>query len=208
MKPIIFIKQVNGLLISKRVPRRHGQRPYIISDGLEGVIVGEFNNLRNAERFADGHKKDMLAGMLPSKARFMIPIMMAFFIFSGIARAAVPIDGDKAVRAIVGEAEGEPYAGKLAVAHALRNRAKIAYYGRRGVFVGVYGLQREIKAPERVWREAREAWEASAWVDDSTSGASVWGTDSDVRKFEKQKWFKNCRFMKRIGAHNFFKEVV
>ena len=100
--------------------------------------------------------------------------------FSTLAARAT-VDNSQAVTAIVGEAAGESYSVKLAVAAAIRNRNSLR---------GVYGLNAAHNAsePAWVWRDARRAWTESAMTD-PTHGANHFGNADDVRKgtFEGMK---------------------
>lgn len=101
-----------------------------------------------------------------------------------------------AIKAIVGEAENQGFKGQLAVAEAIRTR---------GSLKGVYGAKRDIsKAPKSVLEEAERAWEVSK---DTTTvkGADVWGTEADVQKFKKTRWFKSYKQVAKIKDHYFFK---
>ena len=107
------------------------------------------------------------------------------------------VNPTEAVNAIIGESEAEPFIGKIAIGEAIRNKGNLR---------GVYGLSstRITKASSRVRAECEAAWResrASSLVGD----ASVWGTDSDVRKFKKSRWFRSYEFVRRIGNHSFFR---
>lgn len=101
--------------------------------------------------------------------------------------------GCQPVRAIVGEAAGQPYAVKLAVACAIRNRCVPHGPGLRGV----YGLNAAHNAtePAKVWQEAARAWAESARRD-VTGGADHFGNASDVRKGT----FSGMRLVAVVGA--------
>lgn len=126
-------------------------------------------------------------------------ILMLWMSITSVSFAQIDVSSNsfKAVNAILGEAEGEPYLGKVALGEALRNR---------GTFRGVYGLSspRLSKASARVRAECEKAWRESG-TSSLVSGADVWGTDSDVKKFRKTKWFKSYKFVRKIGSHSFFK---
>lgn len=102
---------------------------------------------------------------------------------------------DDAVRAIMGEARGESYLGKVAIAEAVR---------ARGTLKGVYGFKAKFSEPDRVWDEARRAWEESKKTN-LTKGATVWGNKSDVAIFKKTRWFKSYELTAQIGGHYFFR---
>ena len=93
--------------------------------------------------------------------------------------------------AVLGEARGEPEAGKTALAEALRNRNRMG---------GVYGYDAELKARAETERAVQKSR-----TSDIVKGADVWGTDEDVKKFKKSKWFSRYEFVCRIGRHNFYR---
>lgn len=112
---------------------------------------------------------------------------------SAEANAVIP---ELAVRAIIGEAAGEPYIGKVALAEAIRNRGNLN---------GVYGLNREsfISAqPKWVHEQAKKAWKESA-NSNHVKGASFW----ESTDFKTPKWSKGMTETAHIGKHKFYREV-
>ena len=114
-------------------------------------------------------------------------------------------DNDR-INAIVGEAGNQGYQGMLGIACAIRNRAKIPYY-KNNVLHGVYGLNAKqlTKEPKVLFQQAAKAWNESA-TNDIVGGAYMWGSDSDIEKFNKESWFRNMKATVRIKDHTFFKE--
>jgi hypothetical protein len=106
-----------------------------------------------------------------------------------------------AVLAIVGEAEGESMQGKIAVAEVIR---------RRGSLKGVYGHKSNRVVNKHYsascYADSVKAWELSK-TSNLTDEADGWGNESDIRKFKTQAWFKNCRVIKQIGNHYFWKDI-
>ena len=103
--------------------------------------------------------------------------------------------GGEAIRAIYGEACGEPYVGKLAVAGAIRNR---------GTLRGVYGqtsplLTQPINA--RAWAQCARAWRESA-TRDITHGATHWENTHD---FGANYWTRKMQCVGTFGRQQFFK---
>lgn len=123
----------------------------------------------------------------------VLVILMAVAI--GQAHAEVP--ASLAVRAIIGEASGEGYAGMLAVAEAIRNRGNLK---------GVYGVNAKHvdSQPEYVWTRARKAWKDSAYSN-VTSGANGWGTKKDIEQFKREGWWPRAKVTAVIGSHTFYK---
>lgn len=135
------------------------------------------------------------------KAWFLMALLCGI---STNAHAAGQMNDQDAIKAVIGEAEGESYEGKLAVACAIRNR---------GTLKGVYG-----KNAPRVRRHmysritagtAGLAWEASTNMDLCASlidGAQYWASlklDQDWKnKMVKQGYHHTAT----IGGHTFFRK--
>jgi hypothetical protein len=102
-----------------------------------------------------------------------------------------------ALRAIAGEAEGESYEGMVALAEAIRNR---------GTLKGVYGLNaprvKSGKVSKETYAKIKKAWKESE-TSNKVGGADHWGNDSDLKKFEKEKWYSNMQKTIKIGNHTF-----
>lgn len=103
------------------------------------------------------------------------------------------IDRMMAIRAIVGEAEGESYVGKVAIAEAIRNR---------GTLKGVYGVNslRLAKSPKWVWKDAEKAWRESAHTN-LVNGADHW----ESTDFKVPSWAKKMTKTATIGKHVFYR---
>lgn len=114
---------------------------------------------------------------------------------------ASEIPMDKAVLAIIGEAESQGYTGLLAVACALRNR---------GTLKGVYGLNaprvKKHLYSQKTYDMATRAWVASYRID-ITHGSTGWGNANDGQEFAKCKWWKNCVVVFRYKDHFFYREA-
>jgi len=140
---------------------------------------------------------------------FLIVFFTSIFVaFAGVNVEAISmahsINGiPGGVGAIIGEAEAECYAGKVALAEAIRNRLK-----EQKNFKGIYGLRakkRIIKAPKYVKKQSHKAWEESK-ESNLTKGATVWGNEDDLKKFAGMAWFKHFSMTTKIGNHYFFAE--
>jgi hypothetical protein len=110
----------------------------------------------------------------------------------------------RVVNAILGEAEGESYDGKLAIACAIRNR---------GTLKGVYGENaprvKQRKYSSKALVDAIRAYEESQHEESCAfiRGATGWGNKNDIRMFRRTKWWKNCKIVKQIGGHWFYSEI-
>ena len=106
------------------------------------------------------------------------------------------IDQEKAVRAIIGEAEDQGDLGMLAVAEAIRNR---------GTLKGVLGLQspRIRRAKPITWRKARVAWEKSRNTN-TVRNASHW---ENVNAFGEPSWAKDMRKVIVVRDHVFYEKL-
>ena len=138
-------------------------------------------------------------------------ILMFVFgcLLAGVAFSAESMDRDRAVRAIIGEAEGEGYDGMYAVACGLRNR---------GSFDGVYGDRAVILHKGRLWRfkdgqpqyeisteiiqKAGKAWSNAEWGEDVTGGATHW---ENIDQFGVPYWARGLKKTAKIGSHTFYK---
>lgn len=120
----------------------------------------------------------------------MITIVM-LFINPTLSQAKI-LD-DVAVKCIMGEARGESYEGKLAIAEALRNRNHTS---------GVYGCKAYYKEPEWVWEQARRAW-AESKTSNLVDGANHWGSTIVDKKWI-DKMYKTMTYKGQVGNHKFF----
>lgn len=129
--------------------------------------------------------------------RIVFCFVFLFLCLNQSAKAEIP--ADLAIKAIVGEAEGENFIGKVAIGEAIRNRRTLK---------GVYGLnsKRLGLASPSVWKDAEKAWLESVGSN-LTKGADVWGSKADVRIFKRQAWFKSYEHTVTIGNHLFFRRV-
>lgn len=124
-------------------------------------------------------------------------LILAFLLTRPAYSAQIP--EDKAILAIIGEAESEPWEGKVAVAETIR---------RRGSLKGIFGLNsvrvKQKKYTRALYDQCKRAWEASRTTNYS-KGALGWGNAADVQIFKRSKWFRNCKIVKQIGKHYFWK---
>jgi len=102
-----------------------------------------------------------------------------------------------AVKAIMGEARGEAYIGKVAIGESIRNR---------GHLKGVYGLNAKFSEPKWVWDSATRAWHESAHTN-LTKNADHWFSEEDMKKLSKNppRWFKRLEPTVKIGRHSFYR---
>lgn len=114
-------------------------------------------------------------------------------LLASASAVAAQLSERDAVRAIVGEAAGESYQGKLAVASVLRRRGSLqGFYGYHGKHVD--------RQPAWVFEQARKAWRESA-VKDYANGA----THFESTDFKRPAWSLRMREVLRIGKHVFFR---
>lgn len=125
--------------------------------------------------------------------------LILLFLLTRPAHASPPLTEETAILSIIGEAEGEPQEGRIAVAEVIR---------RRGSLKGVYGINaprvKARKFSRAVYEASKQAWEASRLTNYS-QGAQGWGNKADLQKFKRAAWFKNCYIVKQIGNHYFWK---
>lgn len=128
-----------------------------------------------------------------------IALIIAVFLWNGCAVASADeIPTDKAILAVIGEAENQGYKGMLAVSCAIRNR---------GTLKGVYGLINPRitthKYSYKIYDMATRAWFASYYTD-ITNGATNW---ENVKAFGCPSWMKRCVETYRYKDHIFFKQL-
>ena len=131
-----------------------------------------------------------------------LTIVMLFIIMSVPTSVRAEVDGARAINAIIGEAEGEPYNGKLAVACAIRNREQ----SRKGHGLkGVYGERspRVKLAGKKAREDSRRAWEASSDSDacEFIDGADHW----EGTAFKTPYWAKDMVITSTIGNQRFYR---
>lgn len=148
-----------------------------------------------------------------NKTKAIIVLLMALLVMCVLAGCAQAYTEDQAIKAIIGEAEGEGYQGMLAIGCGIRNR---------GTLNGVYGLlaPRVIhhKYSQRVKDMAVSSWDISGMyhpmialdnykpVDICYSlikGAQYWEGD----RFPMPYWTQGMIVTAHIGHQIFFKEV-
>lgn len=127
-----------------------------------------------------------------------IVMFILIFVIGGSSAWAEDIQKPRAINAIIGEAEGEPYKGKLAVACAIRNR---------GTLKGVYGETSsrvvQHKYSTKVFVDSVRAWEESFHPENCRfiDGADHWEGTS----FKTPSWAKNMVITATIGNQKFYK---
>jgi len=120
-----------------------------------------------------------------------------------------------------GEARGEPWAGKLAVAWVVKNRvdAQKKYYGKdfvdvmlkRNQFscfnhgVSIERLRKDVMSDMKTWKDCVDAasYVLKGTVLDNTYGATYY---VNKRLKGKLAWMKNLVHTVDIGNHSFYKE--
>ena len=122
-----------------------------------------------------------------------------------IAKEIKEID---AIKSCLGEAEGEPYEGKLAIMGALRNRGSLrGVYGYKAIsFKNGHYYRGRRKISSRIVEDAETAWIESSQVDES-NGATGWGNDNDINKFCSSSWWSKCIITAHIGNHWFYRQI-
>jgi len=132
------------------------------------------------------------------------PFLIIFLLLASTASASIPeLNSENAVNAIIGEAEAEPMAGKIAVAEVIR---------RRGSLRGIYGIHspRVRMASPAVRKDCELAWAKKGT--NLSRGATVWGSASDVAKWKARAkkyprhWFNRMEQTAQIAGHFFFAE--
>ena len=125
---------------------------------------------------------------------FLATTLFLILITVGICHAD-QLDDKQCILAIIGEAEGEPYIGKIAIGEVIR---------RRGSLKGVYGLN----AP-RVKKHlySKETYDLclKAWLESRFTNYSCLATHWEGKAFKKPYWAANMAIVARIGNQIFYK---
>jgi len=120
--------------------------------------------------------------------------MLVIISLAAISLTATAMDSIVGTRAIIGEAAGEPFATKLAIASALRNRDSLD--GVRG-----FSNSRMIDAqPAHVWADAHRAWAMSA-TNDIVNGAMFFESSN----FPTPYWARGIKPVATVGVFRFWK---
>lgn len=125
------------------------------------------------------------------------------FCKAGSAEAEM-IGEELAMRSILGEAEGEPYLGKLAVGEVLRRRGSVkGFYGAKAVTFRNGKYYRGSRVIDGVTvGQALKAWRVSE-RSNITKGATHF---ENVQSFGAPYWASSMVTTVRIGAHQFWRE--
>ena len=132
-------------------------------------------------------------------------IFLAICLIFGCARTAhaVQIPEERAIKAIIGEAESEGSKGMLAIACAISNRGTLSgVYGEKSPRVAAkkYSNETYLLAKNN-WRRATEHPESCAFVD----GADHWGSKKVdggwIQKMKKMGFVKTCEYR----GHEFYR---
>lgn len=191
---------INDILDKKRAWQK-GDKDRRRKDGTIAERKGMADLLRAGRAIEQRSKPDTFLKMpfnWPLMAVGTIILMLlGGWLLCGCAMSA-EIPTERAVKAIIGEAENQGYTGMLAVADAIRNR---------GTLNGVYGWKSyrvvHHKYSIETYNMAVKAWKESARKD-ITFGATGWGNDKDVEVFRHSKWFPSVYFTAHIGDHWFY----
>lgn len=157
----------------------------------------------------------------------IVTALFLLFAFYDICLAAPApketITTEKAILAIMGEGEDEPYMGKIALAKTIINRGHLGgVYGGKSVVVkdGKYYKKVSKKSkyfkrtgnplrliPMTAYLDSKAAWEyAVKTKGENDWSATGWGSESDVKIFIKEGWWKNCIVTAKVGNHIFYRE--
>lgn len=159
-------------------------------------VMGYFAQIRSEAR-ANASRINGRKGGRPKKVNETIVgvVLLFMFLSYGVCFAS-SIPDDRAINAIIGEAENQGYDGMLAVACAIRNR---------GSLKGVYGekAKRVVnhKYSDKTYKLAKKAWNESA-NKDITGGADHW---ENINSFGTPSWAKDMKVVYKHKDHVFYK---
>lgn len=137
---------------------------------------------------------------------FAVLLIGLAFCFIGPRIARAEVSQEKLLRAVLGEAEGEPYLGKVALAQAIHNR---------GSLVGVYGYKAISKRLGAYYRGSRrlsdntvestlKALKQAKTGPDLTKGSDHW---ENIKAFGVPYWAKGKTPAVVIGSHAFYNDI-
>lgn len=159
---------------------------------------------KNGEFSQTASKLPILPPTFAKATILMVLALIMTILISSCAMAAssVKLTDKTAVLAIIGEAEAESQTGRIAVAEVIR---------KRGNLHGIYGINsprvKAHKYSNNTALLAKSAWFDSRYTNYSHN-ADGWGNKSDIEKFKRQGWFKNCEIVAVIGNHYFWKKKI
>ena len=139
-------------------------------------------------------------------ALVIVGVVSALF-WASVGRAESLPETD-VIRAILGEGEGEPYAGKLALAYAIGNRGTLdGVYGKRAVIAKegqFYRGSRPIssKSVKDALRALKEARQRPTL--DPTKGSRHW---ENIKAFGVPYWAEGKTPVYTVGSHAFYNDV-
>ena len=134
--------------------------------------------------------------------KFLVRIVLSLCLLSGckspaFASQPIPFTTNNIIVAMIGEAEGESFEGKVAVACAILNR---------GTLKGVYGLhaKRAVRTPRlsKLYLTCLEALR-EAKKHDITKGSTNW---ENVNAFGQPYWASSMIKTVKIGNHQFYRK--
>lgn len=165
-----------------------------------------YRELRQLRRSWDNEPDNTQKMALNPFIMAILAIIMLLAMSGVVFAKNAPIKDIDAVRAILGEAENEQYAGMIAIGEVIRTR---------GSFKGIYGYNAVKYVNGRYYRgkraisptlaiQALKAWRASISTNYALN-AQGWGNASDLKAFARQSWWRNCAIVVKIGNHYFWK---
>lgn len=123
--------------------------------------------------------------------RMKIKLLIAILVLASFSASAKLNEAD-CIKAVVGEAAGEPYLAKVAVSAVIRTR---------GSLKGIYGANAKHKESAATYLQCRKAWEESA-TNDPTHGCNLFGGFIDDKYFQGKLGLKPVL---TIGHTRFYK---
>lgn len=166
-------------------------------------IIKDTLKLLCDQRIAEGLAEDYRRAGLIVWTVLAVMLLIGIFVTASVVHAEDIKDKD-AIMSIIGEAEGEPEQGRLAIACAIRNR---------GTLDGVYGR----KAPrvvkhlynDKSLKSATENWQKSAnptVCQEIIAGADHWGSTKVDSAWIKKMQKSGYKHTATIGNHAFYKK--
>ena len=195
--PILIMKKIQlGVRVSPaQVKNIAGDLKKFPAKSRDTIVEAALVNLF----YLPASSRKLLYDRFPDKiyGRLLKALAFVSAIFFSSCHPVPAMDQPEAVKALYGEACGEPYEAKLAVASVMRNRIAKGW-GLRGIYGGSSKQLQKINP--KAWTSCTQAWSESL-TNNTCAGSLHFGGKLDDKYFAKQK----MKPIKTIGNTRIYK---